>query len=59
MAKNKVRVEAYGWHYNKNGVVEISVSSGAMGADFSITAKEAKSLRASLKTAIQVAEGEE
>ena len=59
MAKNKVRVEAYGWHYNKNGVVEISVSGGGLSADFSLTVKEAKSLRASLKTAIQAAEGEE
>ena len=59
MAKNKVRVEAYGWCYNKDGVVEISVYDGGLSVDFSITAKEAKSLRARLKTAIQAAEGEE
>ena len=46
MAKNKVSVE-------------ISVSSGALGADFSLTAKEAKALRASLKEAIRAAQGEE
>ena len=59
MAKNKVRVEAYGWCYNKDGVVEISVYSGALCADFSLTAKEAKALRASLKDAIIAAQGEE
>ena len=59
MAKNKVRVEAYGWYYNKDGMVEISVYSGALCADFSLTAKEAKALRASLKEAIIAAQGEE
>ena len=59
MAKNKVRVETYGWHYNKDGAVEISVSSGVLAADFSLTAKEAKALRASLKEAIIAAQGEE
>ena len=59
MAKNKVRVEAYGWCYNKDGVVEISVYSGALVADFSLTAKEAKALRASLKEAIIASQGEE
>ena len=59
MAKNKVRVETYGWYYNKDGVVEISVSSGALVAEFSLTAKEAKALRASLKEAIIASQGEE
>lgn len=59
MAKNKVSVEAYGWYYNKDGRVEISVSSSALVADFSLTVKEAKSLRASLKSAIWAAEGKE
>ena len=59
MAKNKVSVEAYGWTYNKDGGVEISVSSSALVADFSLTVKEAKALRASLKEAIQAAQGEE
>ena len=59
MAKNKVRVEAYGWYYNKDGMVEISVSSGALAADFSLTAKEAEALRASLKEAIIAARSEE
>lgn len=59
MAKNKVSVEAYGWYYNEGGGVEISVSSGALCADFSLTAKEAKALRASLKEAIRAAQGEE
>lgn len=59
MAKNKVSVEVYGWYYNKDGVVDISVYSGALVADFSLTAKEAKALRASLKEAIIAAQGEE
>ena len=59
MAKNKVRVEAYGWYYNKDGVVEISVYDGGMSVDFSLTAKEAKALRASLKESIRAAQGEE
>lgn len=59
MAKNKVSVEAYGWYYNKGGVVEISVYDGVLAADFSLTAKEAKALRASLKEAIRAAQGEE
>ena len=59
MVKNKVRVEAYGWYCNKEGVVEISVYSCALVADFSLTANEAKALRASLKEAIIAARSEE
>lgn len=59
MAKNKVRVEAYGWCYNKDGVVEISVYGDGLSVDFSLTVKEAKALRDSLKESILAAQGEE
>lgn len=59
MAKNKVSVEAYGWYYNEGGGVEISVYDGGLSVDFSLTVKEAKALRDSLKESIRAAQGEE
>ena len=59
MAKNKVSVEAYGWHYNEEGVVHVSVYNGGLSVDLSLTVKEAKALRDSLKESIRAALGEE